>query len=238
MGFNGRWKRLLNRGIGLSLRGGTCRRWTSQRRGSFNTRKVEITRDIRLGIIFLLGIYLAWFLKNVLISHKIMLPPNAKGKITYLAEEGEYDLREKLLKSSSTERKGVYNVATVAGESAETDGGEISREPSVVDRAESVRCYVSFRKAERVRFQARSGAGKTVISQALSKYSNSDGIIYVGCGERGNEMAEVLYEFPELTMTLPDGSKKASRSERRWWQKHVKHASWRRERLRFIQELR
>ena len=49
------------------------------------------------------------------------------------------------------------------------------------------------------------GCGKTVISQALSKYSNSDGIIYVGCGERGNEMAEVLMDFPSLTMTLPDG---------------------------------
>jgi len=43
------------------------------------------------------------------------------------------------------------------------------------------------------------GCGKTVISQALSKYSNSDCIVYVGCGERGNEMAEVLMEFPELT---------------------------------------
>ena len=41
--------------------------------------------------------------------------------------------------------------------------------------------------------------------QALSKYSNSDGIVYVGCGERGNEMAEVLMDFPELTLTLPDG---------------------------------
>ena len=49
------------------------------------------------------------------------------------------------------------------------------------------------------------GCGKTVISQALSKYSNSDGIVYVGCGERGNEMAEVLMEFPQLTMTMPDG---------------------------------
>lgn len=49
------------------------------------------------------------------------------------------------------------------------------------------------------------GCGKTVISQALSKYSNSDGVIYVGCGERGNEMAEVLMEFPQLTMSLPDG---------------------------------
>lgn len=43
------------------------------------------------------------------------------------------------------------------------------------------------------------GCGKTCISQALSKYSNSEVIVYVGCGERGNEMAEVLNEFPELT---------------------------------------
>jgi V-type H+-transporting ATPase subunit A len=42
------------------------------------------------------------------------------------------------------------------------------------------------------------GCGKTVISQSLSKYSNSDMIIYVGCGERGNEMAEVLMDFPAV----------------------------------------
>merc|ERR1712060_222179 len=46
------------------------------------------------------------------------------------------------------------------------------------------------------------GCGKTVISQALSKHSNCDGIIYVGCGERGNEMAEVLRDFPDLTITV------------------------------------
>merc|ERR1712232_784584 len=48
------------------------------------------------------------------------------------------------------------------------------------------------------------GCGKTVISQALSKYSNSDVVVYVVCGERGNEMAEVLTDFPELT-TMIDG---------------------------------
>ena len=47
------------------------------------------------------------------------------------------------------------------------------------------------------------GCGKTVISQALSKYSNSDGIIYVGCGERGNEMAEVLMDFPQVPPPPP-----------------------------------
>ena len=43
------------------------------------------------------------------------------------------------------------------------------------------------------------GCGKTVISQSLSKYSNSDVIVYVGCGERGNEMSEVLRDFPEVS---------------------------------------
>jgi len=52
------------------------------------------------------------------------------------------------------------------------------------------------------------GCGKTVISQALSKYSNSDVVVYVGCGERGNEMAEVLSDFPELT-TWIDGKEEA-----------------------------
>jgi len=50
------------------------------------------------------------------------------------------------------------------------------------------------------------GCGKTCISQALSKYSNTQCIVYVGCGERGNEMAEVLSEFPEL-FTEVDGKK-------------------------------
>jgi len=52
------------------------------------------------------------------------------------------------------------------------------------------------------------GCGKTCISQALSKYSNCDCVIYVGCGERGNEMAEVLEEFPEL-MTEVDGKEES-----------------------------
>lgn len=54
------------------------------------------------------------------------------------------------------------------------------------------------------------GCGKTVISQSLSKYSNSDVIVYVGCGERGNEMSEVLRDFPEVgddsgSVVLPTG---------------------------------
>eukprot|EP01062_Namystynia_karyoxenos_P058323 TRINITY_DN49889_c0_g1_i1.p1 TRINITY_DN49889_c0_g1~~TRINITY_DN49889_c0_g1_i1.p1 ORF type:complete len:744 (+),score=318.82 TRINITY_DN49889_c0_g1_i1:103-2232(+) len=53
------------------------------------------------------------------------------------------------------------------------------------------------------------GCGKTVISQSLSKYSNSQAVVYVGCGERGNEMAEVLMEFPELCTTDPISGKES-----------------------------
>jgi len=48
------------------------------------------------------------------------------------------------------------------------------------------------------------GCGKTVISQSLSKFSNSEAVIYVGCGERGNEMAEVVKDFPQLMTTIKD----------------------------------
>ena len=51
------------------------------------------------------------------------------------------------------------------------------------------------------------GCGKTVISQSLSKFSNSDIIVYVGCGERGNEMAEVLMDFPEVRSLLRNMSR-------------------------------
>ena len=46
------------------------------------------------------------------------------------------------------------------------------------------------------------GCGKTGLSQALAKYSNSDVVVYVGCGERGNEMAELLRDFPKLNVEV------------------------------------
>ena len=50
------------------------------------------------------------------------------------------------------------------------------------------------------------GTGKTVVEQSLAKHGDADVIVYVGCGERGNEMAEVLHEFPELEDTRTGGS--------------------------------
>lgn len=67
----------------------------------------------------------------------------------------------------------------------------------------------SISRPSRLLESSQVKALELLFSQALSKYSNSDGIIYVGCGERGNEMAEVLMDFPELTLTLPDGTEES-----------------------------
>jgi len=68
----------------------------------------------------------------------------------------------------------------------------------------SIRISVDFRCVQggTTAIPGAFGCGKTVISQSLSKFSNSDAIIYVGCGERGNEMAEVLRDFPQVKRFL------------------------------------
>ena len=65
-----------------------------------------------------------------------------------------------------------------------------------------IRLYIRFYSGGTTAIPGAFGCGKTVISQSLSKFSNSDIIIYVGCGERGNEMAEVLRDFPELEIEI------------------------------------
>ncbi|KAL6756496.1 vacuolar ATP synthase, subunit A [Haematococcus lacustris] len=144
--------------------------------------------------------------ENSLVEHRIMLPPGAKGTISYIAPAGQYNVNEELIEvdfMGATKRYSMKQLWPV-------------RLPRPV--AQKLLADTPLLTGQRVldalfpavlggtcAIPGAFGCGKTVISQALSKYSNSDGIIYVGCGERGNEMAEVLMEFPQLTMTMPDG---------------------------------
>uniref|UniRef100_A0A7S0S988 H(+)-transporting two-sector ATPase n=1 Tax=Mantoniella antarctica TaxID=81844 RepID=A0A7S0S988_9CHLO len=148
--------------------------------------------------------------ENSLIQHRIMMPPNAKGRITYIAPEGEYTLQDKVIE---VEFAGVKTSYTML------QHWPVRAARPVAEKLMANYPLLTGQRVLDVMFPSvlggtcaipgAFGCGKTVISQALSKYSNSDGIIYVGCGERGNEMAEVLAEFPTLTMTLPDGSEES-----------------------------
>ena len=138
-------------------------------------------------------------------EHKILLPPKAKGKIVDIAPEGDYTIQDPVIEleyDGEIKKYGMSHMWAVrqfrpsadklAGKVPLLTGQRIldSLFPSVLGGT----CAIP----------GAFGCGKTCISQALSKYSNSECIVYVGCGERGNEMAEVLNDFPELT-TMLDG---------------------------------
>uniref|UniRef100_A0A7S3JZ23 H(+)-transporting two-sector ATPase n=1 Tax=Aureoumbra lagunensis TaxID=44058 RepID=A0A7S3JZ23_9STRA len=170
----------------------------------------------RVGALITGGDILGTVYENELIpSHKVLCPPNLYGKVTKVLHSGsgDDDLARCTVNDSIVE---LYNEATrqthiinlshywpvrrprpiaqkLPGNAALTTGLRVVDAifPSVLGGT----CAVP----------GAFGCGKTVISQSISKFSNSDCVIYVGCGERGNEMAEVLCDFPELTTTLQDG---------------------------------
>ena len=148
--------------------------------------------------------------ENNLIEHRIMLPPNARGRITYIAPPGEYDLRDKVIE---LEFNGVKKSYTMLQQwpvrAARPTAEKLPANHPLLTGQRVLDVMFPSVLGGTCAIPGAFGCGKTVISQALSKYSNSDGIVYVGCGERGNEMAEVLAEFPELTMTLPDGTEES-----------------------------
>eukprot|EP01027_Heterolobosea_sp_BB2_P025289 GEZU01038808.1.p1 GENE.GEZU01038808.1~~GEZU01038808.1.p1 ORF type:complete len:582 (-),score=211.72 GEZU01038808.1:161-1906(-) len=138
--------------------------------------------------------------ENSMINHRIMLPPNAMGEITYIAEPGEYTLKDTVLELEFNGQKKSFTMMQI---------WPVRQPRPVIEKLSGDYPLLTGQRVLDALFPSVQGGtcaipgafgcGKTVISQALSKFSNSDVIIYVGCGERGNEMAEVLMEFPKLT---------------------------------------
>lgn len=144
--------------------------------------------------------------ENSLLDHRLMLPPGAKGRITYLAPAGGYSIQDTVIELEFQGVKKQYTMLQLWPVRSPRPVAQkmLSTTPLLTGQRVLDAFFPSVLGGT-CSIPGAFGCGKTVISQALSKFSNSDGIIYVGCGERGNEMAEVLYEFPSLTMTLPDG---------------------------------
>jgi V-type H+-transporting ATPase subunit A len=141
--------------------------------------------------------------ENRLVKHKLIVPPRAKGTVTFLAERGSYDVNDVVLETEFDGEKSKFTMLQVWP----------VRQPRPV--TEKLPANHPLLTGQRVldslfpcvqggttAIPGAFGCGKTVISQSLSKYSNSEVIIYVGCGERGNEMSEVLRDFPELSIDV------------------------------------
>jgi V/A-type H+-transporting ATPase subunit A len=137
--------------------------------------------------------------ETALITHRIMVPPGVNGKLQFLAEAGEYTIRD-----------------TVAVVETPTGPQELTMQqqwPVRSPRPIRLRSPISeplvtgqrivdtlfpIGKGGAAAIPGGFGTGKTITQHQLAKWSNADLIVYIGCGERGNEMTEVLQEFPEL----------------------------------------
>ena len=139
------------------------------------------------------------FENSLLNDHKILLPPRARGTISRIAEKGSYTVDEKILEVEFNGIKTEYSMMHTWPVRVPRPTNEklSSDSPLIVGQRVLDALFPSVQGGT-VCIPGAFGCGKTVISQSLSKFSNSDIIVYVGCGERGNEMAEVLMEFPEV----------------------------------------
>ena len=133
------------------------------------------------------------------ILHKIMVPNGVKGEVSWVIKKGEYTVDETVAK-----------VKTDKGEQTLT---MVQRWPVRIQRPYA-RKFVPARpmnsgqriidtlfpiaKGGTAAVPGPFGSGKTVVQHQLAKWSDVDIVVYIGCGERGNEMTDVLMEFPEL----------------------------------------
>ena len=144
--------------------------------------------------------------ENTLIRHKIMLPPKALGRVLYIAEPGNYTVDDIVLETEFDGQKSQYTMLQVwPVRQLRPVTEKLAANHPLLTGQRVLDALFPCVQGGTTAIPGAFGCGKTVISQSLSKFSNSDVIIYVGCGERGNEMSEVLRDFPELTVEI-DGN--------------------------------
>ncbi|KAF8682669.1 V-type ATPase [Rhizoctonia solani] len=138
-------------------------------------------------------------------NHKIMLPPRALGTITSIAEKGSYTVEDTVLEVEFDGKKTQHTMMQLWPVRApRPTAAKLTADYPLFTGQRVLDSLFPCVQGGTTAIPGAFGAGKTVISQALSKFSNSNIIVYVGCGERGNEMAEVLMEFPELNLDIGD----------------------------------
>jgi len=128
-------------------------------------------------------------------EHRVMVPPGVSGVVEAIAS-GEYDVTQAVGRIA-----GGVELRLAQAWPVRIPRPAAARLPAERPFLTGQRIFdLLFPVAEggTVAVPGGFGTGKTVIEQSLAKYADADVIVYIGCGERGNEMAEVLHEFPRL----------------------------------------
>lgn len=130
------------------------------------------------------------------ILHKVMVPPGLAGTVTWIAPEGEYTVEDTIVKLNDQFDVKMHQRWPVR------QGRPYVRkmDPSTpfLTGMRILDTFFPIALGGNAIIPGGFGTGKTVTQQSLAKWADVDIIVYIGCGERGNEMTEVLTEFPEL----------------------------------------
>jgi V/A-type H+-transporting ATPase subunit A len=129
------------------------------------------------------------------IVHKVMLPENAKGKVKTISE-GKFKVEDTLGELDSGHKMRLMQFWPVRQSRPYVD--KLLPDIPLVTGQRVLDMLFPLAKGGTAAIPGGFGTGKTVTSQQLSKWSDAQIVVYVGCGERGNEMTEVLTSFPEL----------------------------------------
>lgn len=133
-----------------------------------------------------------------LIKHKIMIPYGTQGKLEEISE-GKYNVNEIVATVKTSYTK--VDIGLSSWWTVRTPRPVLRKLPPESPLLTGQRVLDTFfpvAKGGTAAIPGPFGSGKTVTQQQLAKWADSDVIVYVGCGERGNEMTEVLTTFPEL----------------------------------------
>ncbi len=133
-----------------------------------------------------------------IITLKIMLPPGVSGKVKEI-KSGEFTVTE-VIGVLETE-KGEYNITLMQKwpvRKARPYAGKIPPYEPLVTGQRVIDAVFPIAKGGTACVPGPFGSGKTVVQHQIAKWADVDIVIYIGCGERGNEMTDVLREFPEL----------------------------------------
>lgn len=138
--------------------------------------------------------------ETLMIEHRLMVPPNVKGTVVEAREDGSYNI-ETVLVVVEDERKRRHELKMYQEWPVRTPRPtKFRREPEkpLVTGQRIIDFFFPIAKGGTAAIPGGFGTGKTTTQHQLAKWSDADIIIYIGCGERGNEMTEVIEDFPGL----------------------------------------
>ncbi len=163
-------------------------------------KKWEFTPKVKEGDKVEEGDVLGTVPETELIEHRIMVPPGISGEVIEIADEGEYTVEETIavIEDEEGEEHEVKMYQEWPVRRPRPYKRKLDPEEPLITGQRVIDTFFPVAKGGTAAIPGPFGSGKTVTQQQLAKWADAQVVVYIGCGERGNEMTEVLEDFPEL----------------------------------------